>query len=642
MAEASTKLQVLNACLLSALLLTTTTMTCSHSRLESRVIELRDMVEKRGPGDSRTGPPREAGSARTPGVSSGVVESGWGGRRAEVLYVEGAVENAPLRLDEKPQPQNDWYVSRQHSPPSSLSYYTTNEGQTSILNRYILGRMMDIDPDDLSKVMPELATSWEVADDHLTYTYHLRKGVQFADGRPFTSADVKFAFDVMRDPAVEADHLRTEFEDVVSLETPDPHTVVVRYRKLYWAGLYGVGFSLRVLNKGWYEEQIPHFAAMHDIAEYSTEPGKPGFGKVFNEIRIPCPGTGPYYLADEKDANDEYVRLVQNPFWFGIQVHPTWYNFTEYREIYISDDIAAFESFRKGEFDVMVVDADRWDDNLSKDPTITSRANYFQYDHVGLGYSFIAWNCRRPPFDDARVRTAMTHLVNRQWIVDELERGRGQVAVLPFKPVYPIYDTSLKPHAYDLQRAKELLAEAGWTDSDGDGVLDRDGVRFEWELKIPSSRDFFVRVSGAIEDACNKVGIRMSRRPLEWATFIQDLDERRFDAVFLYNSFSSPWIDPYDSYHSSADRPRGGNTPGWRDAEVDALLKQMREEFDEQKRIALFHRFDRKYYDAQPETLLTHGLVCVLQDKRFEGVRVRPTGLRFFDFWVKSENVRHK
>ncbi|MCE9636260.1 MAG: hypothetical protein K8T90_11210 [Planctomycetes bacterium] len=476
----------------------------------------------------------------------------------------------------------------------------------------------------------------------MTYTFHLRRGVQFADGRPFSAADVKFSFDVMRDPEVRADHLRSSFEDVDSLTAPDPWTVVVKYRRKYWAGIYAVGTSLRVLNKGWYEEMIPKYAAKAGIAKFATQPGQPGFGEAFNSIRVPCPGTEAYYLASDDDYKTDSLALVQNPFHWGIQVHPAWYNLKQLRWLYISDEVAAFEAFRKGEFDITVVDADRWEDQLKNDPTIASIANYFLYDHVALDCSYVAWNCRRPPFDDARVRTAMTHLTDREWLLKEIQRGRGSIAVCKSKRNYASYSNDLVPHPFDVEKAKALLAEAGWRDTDGDGVLDRDGKRFEIELKVPSGRTFFQRVGGQIQEACRKAGIRLSIRPLEWATFVEDLDKRQFDGVMLYNSWQDPWIDNFESYHSSGDVPNGGNTTGWRDPRVDTLLQSMREEFDDAKRTEMFHEFNRLYYDAQPATLLVHGMVDVLQNKRFEMAKVRPTGMQLFELWVKPENVLHK
>jgi peptide/nickel transport system substrate-binding protein len=559
-----------------------------------------------------------------------------------VTFVEGAVPNAPLRLEDKPRPQGDWYVNRRGAPPRNLNYYITSEGETERISQDILGRLFRPDPEEPEKPQPMLATRWEVSEDKLTYTYHLRKGVQFADGRPFTADDVKFSFDVMRDPEVRADHLRPGFDNVEWLRPKDPFTVEVRYREKYWAGIYAVGAGIRVLNKGWYEEMIPKYAEKAGIAKFATKPGQPGFGEVFNSMRVPCPGTEGYYLASDDDYKTQTLELVQNPFCWSTQVHPDWHNLKKLKWIYISDEVAAFEAFRKGEFDITVVDADRWEDQLQNDPTILSIAKHFRYDHTGLDCSFIAWNCRRPPFDDARVRTAMTHLADREWLLREIERGRGTVAVCKSKRNYATYSNDLVAHAFDVEKAKALLAEAGWKDTDGDGVLDRNGKRFEVELKVPSGRTFFQRVGGQLQEACRKAGIRLSIRTLEWATFSDDYDKREFDGVMLYNSWQDPWIDNYESYHSSADVPNGGNMSGWRDPRVDKLLQGMREEFDEAKRTAMFHEFNKLFYDAQPMTLLVHGMVDVLQSSRFEEARVRPTGMRHFDLWVKPENVLHK
>ena len=656
MSEGVSKLQLFNTVLFSLVLITTTMATCSNSRLEQQFIDLRKSIDagdfsgsvSYDPNGAASAPSgtnaggAAATSARRPGDPSPVVTKGWGGKQANVTYVEGAVPNAPLRLKDKPKPQNDWYVKRRGSAPSSLNYYTTNEGETSTVTALILGRLIGVDPDRPPATIPGLAMEWEVSDDKLTYTYHLRRGVQFADGRPFTAADVKFSFDVMRDPEVQADHMRSGFDDVESLETPDPYTVVVKYKKKYWKGLYTIGYTLRVLNKGWYEEQIPKFAEKLEIAEFSTEPGKEGFGKVFNEIRIPCPGTGPYYLADEDDFNSDFISLVQNPFYYGIQVYPERYNMLRSHTVYIPDRVTAMEAFRKQEFDITVVDHDTWEDQLSKDETITGISKYFNYDHTGIFASAITWNCRQAPFDDPRVRRAMTHLINRQWILDEIERGNGQVAVCNSKPVYPTYSHDLPAKEFNVEKALELLAEAGWKDTDGDGVLDKDGKRFEWELKVPSGYQFYVRVGGLVEDGCKKAGIRCTTRPVEWSTFIDDYYYDRFDGICLYHSWSDVWIDQYEEYHSSQDRPKGGNRSGWQNAEVDKLLEDMREEFDEEKRTAMFHRFNKLFYDEQPVTLLIHGTVGVLINSRFEEVKVRPSGMAWFDFWVKPENVRHR
>jgi len=644
MNESSGKLQIATVGGLALVSVALLMNTCAMDRLEKQVIDTRLSVEQASNqgGNLGGGGTMVANTAAgEPGDATGITATGWGGRTANILHVEGAKAGAPIALNQKPRPQGDTYVNRRPSPPSTLNFYATSEGETSTITRYVLERMIDIDPDAPPDVIPGLADSWEVSEDNLTYTYNLREGVLFADGRPFTSADVLFSFDVMRDPEVKADHLRSSFDDVVEITAPDDYTVVVRYGKEYWRGLYAIGYNLRILNKGWYEEQIPVYAETLDIAEYAVEPGKPGFGEVFNKIRIPCPGTGPYYYTETDFDLDKPIELVQNPFWWGTQVRSEWWNFRKMKWIFISDSVAAFEEFRKQKFDVTVVDFQAWDDEYSNDPSIQSISDYYEYDHMGIGFSFITWNTRQAPFDDPLVRRAMTHLTNREWMHEEIERGRGWIGNFPSKPIYPEYQEK-PPLAYDLDKARELLAEAGWSDTDGDGILDKDGKPFEFEFKIPSGGRFFPQVVSVVEDACKKIGIRVTPRPLEWATFIQDFYERRFDAVCLFNSFQDPWVDPYESYHSSQDVPNGGNGTGWRNDEVDRLLDAMRAEFDPVKRMALHQQFHELFYAEQPQTLLFHGLVGVLQNSRFENVKVRPTGMRVHDVWVKPENVLHK
>ncbi len=651
MDEQSNLLRILTVLGLGAGTIALTLNMCAMDRWEAQLIRTQERLEeldKTVAAISSGGISVQAsagGAECTPGdeLSQAV---GWGKQRAPILCVEGRVRGAPHTIGGKTaftgKHQGDVYVNRRSSPPKNLNYYASNEGDASRISGETLGRLLKLNPRKPSEVQPGLATSWSVSDDKLTYTFNLRKGVLHADGSPFTADDVKFTFDVMRDPAVQADHMRSSYEDVESVEAPDPYTVVVKYRKKYWAGLYAFGTDLRILNKAWYEQQLPQYAKDLGIDEYSTTPGSPGFGEVFNKIRIPCPGTGPYYMPGREYRPEEGVEMVQNPFFWGIQVHPSKYNFEKYTWIYISDEVAAFEEFRKGTFDVSVVDHQQWDDELSKDKTIAEIADYFVYDHTGIGHSAITWNNRKAPFDDARVRRAMTHMLDREWMLKEIERGRGNIAVCNTKRIYPTYSTDLEPLPFDLDQAAALLDEAGWTDTDGDGVRDRDGQPLQFELKVGSPRPFYTQTAGLLEDSCKKLGVRMTLRTLEWSTFIQDYMDRNFDGAVLYHSFPTPFIDPYPAWHSSQDIPNGGNGAGWHNDEADALMEKMREEFDEDARNAMFHEFNRIYQQEQPRTLLLEGKVGVLVNNRFEEVEVLPTGLRPDEWWVKPENVKYK
>ena len=548
----NTKLKLFGASSMAALAVAVFMNVCAIDHMEQQVIDMRLEAERGGFGASTGGQAISAGGV--PGEGTGVMATGWNGTTAEVLFVQDAVHrgrgiapaaNAPLSVESKPKPQGDASVSRMSSRPPSLNVYAVSDGSPRRITRYIYDRLLLDNPDQPRNLLPRLAVDWEVSEDRLVYTFHLRQGVQFADGRPFTSKDVKFTYDVLQDPEVQANHYRAKFEDVESVtipdivdeetgETiPDPYKIVVTYSKEYWKGLVTFGLDLEILNAGWYEDQIPIQAKKLDITDFSTTPGQPGFGPVFNKIRMPAPGTGPYYLdGTEYDTEGRILELKKNPFYWGMQITPEYWNFKKLNWLFIKDDVSAFQEFLKEKFDVMVVDHDAWEDRHSKDETVNNIANHYVYDHTGIGYSVIVWTTRRAPFDDPLVRKAMSHLVNQDWILETIEKGHGSVAVCPTKRVYESYNQNVEPYGYSIEKAKALLAEAGWADTNGDGVLDKNGQKLEFTFKLGSPRQFYTMVTGQLNDACKQVGIKMNTEVVEWATYVEDLtNERDFDAV---------------------------------------------------------------------------------------------------------------
>jgi peptide/nickel transport system substrate-binding protein len=254
--------------------------------------------------------------------------------------------------------------------------------------------------------------------------------------------------------------------------------------------------------------------------------------------------------------------------------------------------------------------------------------------HFLPGYSFIGWNQRRPFFSDRRVRKAMTMLLDRQSILENILFNRGRVVSGNFFYNSPDYDKAIEPWPYDPKEAAALLDEAGWTDSDGDGIRDRDGVAFDFELTLTAGSRFGEQVGTILQESLSNAGIRMTIRPLDWALFNKLLDERAFDAVLM--GWSHPVeADPFQVWHSSQMR-KGSNFVGFQNHEADLIIEEGRVTFEKEKRVELYRRFHKIVHEEQPYTFLFVNESLIVLDKRFQNVEVYPLGLNPAEWWVEE------
>jgi peptide/nickel transport system substrate-binding protein len=201
--------------------------------------------------------------------------------------------------------------------------------------------------------------------------------------------------------------------------------------------------------------------------------------------------------------------------------------------------------------------------------------------------------------------------------------------------------------SYDFSPARglELLRKAGWSDSDGDGILDKviDGRRipFRFELKINSGNTTRKSVALTLQDELRKHGIDVSVREIDWTIFLSDVKARKFDAVILGWSMSVSEPDAYQVWHSSQAANRGSNHISYKNERVDQILEQYRREFDPQKRIALYREFQQILSEEQPYTFLFVNKSVAAVQRRIRGVEVYPGGIRPIDWWVPAAARRY-
>jgi peptide/nickel transport system substrate-binding protein len=457
----------------------------------------------------------------------------------------------------------------------------------------------------------------------VSFTFFLRRNGRFHDGKPVTAADVKFSLDTIKNEHVDAPNLRTYYTDLESCEVLDPYTVRMTYTKQYWkAREYASGFE--VLPKHIYDPD--------NLSGKDPE----AFGKQFNESpynRKPV-GAGPYKF--ERWDTGSQVILIRNDDYWNIARRGRLDRIV-FR--FISDPVAALQSLKNGEINVIPnrLTAEQYEEEMG-DPAFLR--TYAKVEYYTGGYCFTGWNMRRPPFDDVRVRQAMSYgALDLRDFLDKVLYKHGVIVTGHQYFFGPAYNHDVLPHPFNPEKAKQLLLEAGWYDRDGDGIRDKNGHPFQFEFLIPSGSELRRRRAALVKENLRKLGIDMTVRELEWATFIQNVIDRQFDTCDLCWG-TEPESDPYQIWHTSQIAGRGDNFVGFGNAETDRLIEQSRATLDDTERHRIFLEFHRVQYEAQPYLFLYAYPELGAYDKRYRGVKwykLRP-GFDLTEWFLPKED----
>jgi len=293
------------------------------------------------------------------------------------------------------------------------------------------------------KVTGDLAKSWDISDDGLEITFHLKKGVRWHDGHPFTADDVLFTYRLTIDPrtptAYAGDFLRVKKAQVV-----DSHTFRITYGEPFAPAL--TSWSVSVLPR--------HLLEGKDITKTPF-------------ARHPI-GTGPYMFKEWKTG--QKIVLISNPDYFEGRPYIDGYIMR-----IIPDMATMFLELRAKGIDRMGLTPLQYTRQTGNN---LFRGNFNKYRYLSFSYTYLGYNLENPFFRDRRVRQAISYAIDKREIVEGVLLGLGQETTGPFKPGTWPYNSAVKRYPYDPQKAKKLLSETGWKDSDGDGVLDRDGRPF--------------------------------------------------------------------------------------------------------------------------------------------------------------------
>jgi ABC-type transport system substrate-binding protein len=396
--------------------------------------------------------------------------------------------------------------------------------------------------------------------------FTLRDGVRWHDGAPFTSSDVAFTCKAIMDEKV-ASPRRSDFELVSSVETPDPRTVVVRYKK---------PFSPALLS--WMGAILPeHLLGKLDPSRWPES---------YNRKPI---GTGPFKFSSWK--TNEFIRLVKNPDYF---LGSPWLDSVVFRVL--PDPLTLQLAFQTKQVDFWNVSP--WAvKGLEKDP------RFDLFSAPGNMYNYIGWNLRRPMFQDLSVRQALAKAVNVPQMIKYIIYGRGVQSTGLFTPQVWFFDPSIKPITYDPAAACKLLDQAGWKVGP-DGIRVKDGKRFTFTLLANNGNEVRRDIATLVQDDLKQIGIEVKVEIYEWAVLLKRfVSKGEFDAIVLGWGLGYDF-DQYAIWHSSQTHPEELNFIGYNNPEADHLLTDLRQEYARPEIIRLAGKLQQTIYADQPYLFL--------------------------------------
>lgn len=398
------------------------------------------------------------------------------------------------------------------------------------------------------------ATRWEIGDGGKTFTFHLDPRAAFSDGRPVTADDVLFTITRIVDEGSPQYAPMFDAFDRARSRAIDEKTVLIAFREARASQL--MSFNIALLPKHVY--------------------GEGNFKQDFNDKVV---GNGPYRLT-RMIAGREVLLERRSDFWR----EPPPIATVLFRVV--TDDGAAWLAAKSGQLDEMRVKPDVW--AMEKDqPEVRQELTF--HDVWPLSYNCIAWNVADERLSDPRVRRALAMAYDRDAIIKGLYRGEARPLTGPFTPDQAAYNANVPPVPFDLAGARALLAEAGWRDTDGDGIADRRGRKLQIELLFPAGHATAMQQAQAYQQTLKSIGVDFQLRPVDGSAMFEFIMGGKYQAAYMAWT-NDPEPDLYPLFHSSQQAPQGMNVVRYRNRELDGLLERARVELDSARRAQLQHQ----------------------------------------------------
>lgn len=463
------------------------------------------------------------------------------------------------------------------------------------------------------------------------YTFHLRE-TTWHDGHPFDADDAYFSWDVFNNKTVDCDEKRSKYLKIARAEVLDERTVRYFWRQQYFGCTGAFGLDMCLLPSHLYNLNDP------DNADYNPDATEDQQGTYINDNphNIEWVGLGPYQFS--KWDRGQFLEATKwDGYWEKDPARSGYLDTIRWR--HVKEDDVAWQALLNDELDIFYrVKTEDFVGAQTRTELFQKKA-YKVLNYVGnIGYT--TWNMYSPKLSDVKVRTALARAFDvNEWIRTKYE-GLALWSTGTQHRFGPGYNPDVVGYEYDLDEAEDLLADAGWYDRDGNGIIDKDGEDFVLNVLMPSGNKASEAFLQALQDSYRKVGISVTISAYEWATMLEHLLDRDFDACNLAWTLPTPESDPEQLWHSmnAPQDKRSSNHSGLADELVDELIEAGQRELDPLKRGAIWKRLHARIYELQPYLFGWNVPRKIAVNKRIHGMKLYKfePGFRMRDLYFKD------
>lgn len=542
-------------------------------------------------------------------------------------------------VDKRDLTQNT-VIAHISSNPDGLHPFNDNSADRSYIFQYTQKTLVKMDLKKLETV-PFLIKEMPIPSaDGYEYTYELIDGVKWDDGSPLTVDDVIFTTKIQIAPLTNNTQIKGIYNSVIESvrkHPENPNKFILRTKILHVSNLDIYGEIYIQQKKFWDPKGVLDNLSFEDIDNPNYKPSEE-MVNWFNEFNNgdnsykpeKLVGLGPYQITEFVVGS--YITLEKKKNWYGTNSSDIYDKAYPEKIIFkiISDDAAAYLAIKNQKIDVSTYLGTT---KLLKLKNIDYfNENYYAEFMPQYSYSYIGLNMKpdgiefKPLFVDQKVRRAMAHLVPVQEIVDVINKGKAIRQVSHISPLQKSYNTDLKLIDLDIEKAKKLLDEAGWIDTDGDNIRDKvvNGQRipFSFKLSYISGAAATKELILMTKESMYKAGVEAIPTPMDFTLFYKNAYDHKFDAMAGGWGGSAAYSDPVQLWHTESWANKGSNFTGFGDAESDSLIRLGNTSLDPEKHIAAIKALQKKIYDEQPYVFMYSVNRKVAIHKRFNNANM--------------------